>query len=147
MTGNPKVIAGLTSVLLLLEKTFEQLHNQEHLWEHLEYPGLEEWFDEANRDVWKLHHKVIKRIFALGGEAIGVTDNEADAFTKALQSFQALHEQCQAIYDAAEADDDYVTTKMLMKVQKTLEGWINAAEAKLGQISRLGSENFMTGQI
>lgn len=147
MTGNPKVIEGLLTVMGMMERTYESLHNQEHCWENLEYPGLEEWFDEANRDLWKLHHKVIKRIFALGGQPEGVTEDETEAFSKALQAFQALHEQCQAIYEAAEADDDYVTIKALQKIQKCLEGWINAAEAKLGQVGRLGSENFMTEQM
>ena len=127
----------------------EQLHDQEHLWEAEKYGKLEDWWDEANRDMWDLHHKFLKRIYKLGGQPPDVTDNELDAYKRALNGFKALHSECQRLYELTEAEDydeDYVTQKMLMKVQKELESWIAETEARIKQVKRLG-DTFMGEQM
>jgi len=151
MTGNPDVISGILASLAGFNVAFEKLHNQEHLWESEGFGKLETWWDEANRDLWKLHHKLLVRLYKLGGKPEGVTTDPVAAFTTALTLFQGLHEQCQTIYAAAEADNDYVTTLKLSKIQAELEAWIVSTEKKLKQLKMLDPvakpTPFMTEQL
>ena len=140
------VIDALLKVKGLLVEAYEPIHSQEHLWEVLEYPGLEKWFDKLNRDLWCLHHRILKRVFKLGGRPDGVTDDESAAFNKALSLLQGIHAACQEVYDVAEEADDYVTEGKLEDIQGDVEAWIVSARAKLAQIERL-KEGFMEEQL
>lgn len=151
MQGSDKVIAGLIDLMGSLNTCFDSLHDQEHRWEQLGYGDLEKWWDKANRSIWKLHHKALKRVFALGGD-VGTTDDPVRAFTLALTALNALHAQCQDLYALAEADGDYVTgDKVLTTIQAELESMINSTERKLGQLATLKPANpitpFMTEQM
>lgn len=146
MTGSPEVITGLLAALAASKEAFDSLHNQEHKWEVDGYGKLEGWFDDANRTVWGLHHRLLKRLFKLGGAPEGVTSDPKEAFTKALIAFQGLHDVCQAIYAAAEADNDYVTTDKLAEVQACIESCMVKCEKKLRQIETLGTE-FLAEQM
>src|SRR5271157_3616761 len=131
MTGSPEVIASLLRLKDLTNEVHDRLHDQEHLWEALEYHKLEKTWDKANRDVWDdLHHRFLRRAYDLGARPDGVSDDVAAAYSRALQGFQSIHTECQQLYELVEVDRDYVTTKMLMKVQKEIEEWINYFEAK-----------------
>ena len=153
MNGSPKVIASLLKLKDLTNEIHDRLHDQEHLWEALEYRKLEKVFDKANRDVWDdLHHRFLRRAYDLGGRPEGVSDDVATAYSRALDGFNRIHEECQQLYELVEADRDYVTTKMLMKVQKEVEEWINYFEAKLAQVRALKDEDgsdrsFMAEQL
>ena len=148
MKTSPKVIESLLRLKNLTNEIYDQLHDQEHCWELLEYPKLEKLWDKANRDVWDdLHHKFLKRIFALGGTIEGVSSDVKSAYLAALTNFNAIHEECQKLYDLVEEDDDYVTTKLLMKAQKLVEEWINYFEAKLAQLETIDRSDFMTEQM
>lgn len=148
MIGSPKVVAALLSLKELSSQVRIRLHDQEHLWEAMEYHRLEKVFDQANRDVWdEIHHRFLRRAYDLGGRPDGVSEDPATAYSSALKEFNALHEACQGLYELVEADGDYVTEKMLMKVQKEVEAWINYFEAKLTQVRSLGSKPFMSEQM
>ena len=152
MTGSPEVIAGLLRALYAANAAFEPLHNQEHLWETDGYPELEKWFDKANRAVWRdVHHRLLKRLYKLGGMPPGVTRDPVEAFSKALTLWQDIHKACQDIYAVAEADGDYVTTDKLAEIQAVIEGWIVSAERKLRQLKTLDPKApttpFMTEQM
>jgi len=141
------VITGLESVERLLVQAFEQLHSQEHFWEKAEYPKLEKVWDEANRDAWKLHHVILKRLFKLGATPDGVTEDETEAFRKALALWQNIHAACQTVYDAADEADDYVTIAKLQDVQTEVESWIVYLQARLDQITKLSPSEFMSEQM
>ncbi len=137
MTGSPEVLKTLTAALVTAGEAFDALHNQEHLWEHEGFGSLEDWFDEANRDVWCIHHKLLKRVYKLGGWPEGVTDDPEEAFRNALKAFADLHDACKAVQDAADEADDSVTDDKLVKLLAKIESWIVAAEEQLKKIARL----------
>lgn len=148
MNGSPEVIAGLSRIKALTSEVHEALHDQEHLWEGLEYPKLEKVWDEANREVWDdLHHKFLKRLIALGGRTANMTENVAESYSRAIKLFSSLHDECQRLYMIVEEDDDYVTQKLLMKVQKKIESWITYLEAKLAQVPKPDPTDFMMEQM
>lgn len=133
----PETAEALLALKDLLAEFHEALHDQEHCWEDAEYPKLERWWDEANRDIWCLHHKVLKRAFDCGGRPQTCTDDEEKAYAAALAGFQRAHRQCQVVYEASEKENDYVTSMIAAKVQKKLESWIADTVAKLKQVRRL----------
>lgn len=148
MTGSQTVIDGLLRLKQLANDVHDRLHDQEHLWEAIEYPKLEKVWDEANREVWdSIHHKFLRRLYDLGGRPPGVTDDPVMAYSRALKEFNDLHEECQRLYSVVEEDDDYVTQKILMKTQKTIEDWIGYFEAKLYQVRTLDRSDFMAEQM
>lgn len=148
MKSSPEIIAALTRLKEMSALFCGALHDQEHLWEHAEYPKLEKVWDEANREVWEcLHHKFLKRIYDLGGEPAGVTLDIVQAYKKALEGFSDLHAECQKVYELVEDDDDYVTEKLLMKTQAKIECWINYFEAKLAQVAVVKVPEFMAEQM
>lgn len=148
MNGSPKVIESLARITEMTARLTDKVHDQEHYWEHLEYPKLESVFDEMNRKLWdKIHHRLLKRLFDLGGTPEDVTDDPAKAYRAALQGFSAVHEECQKLYDLVDEDDDYVTIKMLSKVQACVESWINYLEAKIAQVERIGTSEFLGEQL
>lgn len=148
MTGSLEITAGLIALTRLTSKVHDQLHDQEHFWESLEYGKLEDVWDEANRAVWdKIHHKLLRRAYALGGRPEGVSDNAEDAYRNAIEGLNEVHRECQKLYDFVEADDDYVTERILMKAQKQVEDWITYFEAKLAQVRKLESTAFMSEQM
>lgn len=148
MTGSPKIVEALLALKELSSTVRGHLHDQEHLWEAMEYHKLEKVFDQANREVWDdIHHRLLKRAYDLGGRPEGVSEDPAGAYSAALQDFTALHEACQELYELVEDDGDYVTEKMLMKIQKEVEAWINYFEAKLAQVRNLGPKPFLSEQM
>lgn len=149
MTGSPEVIEMLLRLTRLSAEVHNALHDQEHAWEAAEYPKLEKVWDEANREVWdKVHHRFLKRLYDLGSSPSNVTrENVAQAYSRALEGFNSLHAECQRLYDLVEEDDDYVTEKLAMKVQKILESWINYFEAKLAQARTLDRSDFLAEQL
>src|SRR5208337_5227564 len=89
MTDSPEIIAGLLKLKDLTNEVHDRLHDQEHLWEACEYPKLEHKWDKANRDIWDdIHHKFLRRIFALGGRPNGVKEDPATASPRASQGFE-----------------------------------------------------------
>jgi hypothetical protein len=140
MIGSDALISGIIAALLKSKDAFDTLHNQEHAWECDGFKDLEKWWDEANRDVWRIHHRLLKRLYKLGGKPAGVTADPVEAFTAALSLFQGLHEACQGLYAAAESDKDYVTSLKLAEIQTEIESWIVSAEKHLNQISKLDPE-------
>src|SRR5208282_5368911 len=74
VTGNPEIIAGLIKLKELTNEVHDRLHDQEHLWEALEFPKLEKKWDKGNREMWDdLHHPFLRRALQLGGRPSGVT--------------------------------------------------------------------------
>src|SRR5208282_1458492 len=129
--------SGLAAALVKTKDAFDALHNQEHSWECDGFGKLEKWWDEANRDVWKIHHRLLKRLYKLGGKPEGVTADPVEAFSAALRIFQGLHVTCQQLYEAAESDDDYVTSLKLAEIQTEIEDWLVSAEKHLNQLATL----------
>lgn len=137
MEGDPKVIAGLVKAREAILEAFCWLHDQEHKWEVEGFDKLEDWFDDANRDLWDLHHKLLKRIYALGGTPEGVVDDAQESLVKAATLLEAAHKACQEVYEAVDEADDYVTEEKLASVQKVIEGWLVSADKRIKQIRRL----------
>ncbi len=149
MKNSESVIAGLLRLKDLTNEVHDRLHDQEHLWEAIEYPRLEKKWDKANRELWDdIHHKFLRRAFALGGRPNGVTEDPATAYTRAIQGYQAIHQECAKLYEIAEkSPSDYVTIKLLMGVQKDVEEWLAYFEAKRAQVLALKPEGFLPEQM
>jgi len=149
MKNSEQVIAGLMKLKDLTNEVHDRLHDQEHLWEACEYPKLEHKWDKANRDIWDgVHHKFLRRIFALGGRPNGVTEDPATAYTRAIQGFEAIHQECAKLYKVAETEpSDYVTVKLLMSVQKDVEKWLAYLKAKRAQVLAFKPEGFLPEQM
>lgn len=149
MTGtSQELLEGLLRLKNLANDVHDRLHDQEHLWESIEYPKLEKVWDEANREVWDcIHHKFLRRLYDLGGRPPGVTDDPVMAYSRALEEFNNLHAECQELYAIVEEEYDHVTEKMLQKIQKKIEGWIGYLEAKLAQARILDRSDFMAEQM
>ena len=147
MTDSPEIIAGLLKLRDLTNEVHDRLHDQEHLWEAVEFPKLEKVWDEANRDIWdRMHHRFLRRLLALGGRPPGVTEDPVTAYIRALHGLNTIHQECRSLYEVVDKADDYVTLEMLMKVQKEVESWIRYFAAKLGQARSMKSA-FMPEQM
>lgn len=146
-TVNP-LVSSLLNLKDLTSQVHEALHDQEHYWESAEYHKLEKVWDKANREVWdKIHHKVLRRLYDLDGKPEGVADDIADAYKNAISSYQKIHDACQSLYDQAEQANDYVTLRMLMKIQTLVEEWIDYFNAKQDQAYELDRSDFMSEQM
>ena len=131
------LVVGLLGLKTQMESIVVRLHDQEHCWEYAQYPKLESVWDEANRDVWnKMHHCILKRALKLGATLPATTTEPISAYQAAISDFNSIHEACQALYDIADRDDDYVTIALLAKVQRKVESWIAYLEGKLAQVTR-----------
>ncbi len=77
-----------------------------------------------------------------------MTEDPATAYTRAIQGYQAIHQECAKLYEIAEkSPSDYVTIKLLMGVQKDVEEWLAYFEAKRAQVLALKPEGFLPEQM
>lgn len=137
MEGDPKVIEGLQKAREAILTAFAWLHDQEHYWEIEGFDKLEDFFDDVNRELWCLNHKLLKRIYALGGKPEGVVEGAQESIVKAAGLLEAAHKACQEVYEAVETAGDYVTEDKLEGVQKCLEHCMVKADKRVKQINRL----------
>lgn len=137
MEGDPNVIAGLQKAREAILAAFAWMHDQEHKWELEGFDKLEDWFDDVNRELWCLNHKLLKRIYALGGTPDGVLDDAQESVVKAAGLLEAAHKACQEAYAAVDKADDYVTEDKLAGIQKCLEHCMVRADKRIAQIRRL----------
>lgn len=150
MQGSQAVIDALNNVLGHGMALHQQAHFQEHKFELMKY-GFSQWWDKIETQAHdKLNHFTIDRIALLGGEPtpswafpIIVRTDVGGALDATLAALSKTHAAYRAACDVAEADDDYVTEKMIWCHLEHIEKWIGKFESRKAQYDRLGQTAFM----
>jgi bacterioferritin (cytochrome b1) len=155
MQGSQLVIDGLQAVFHNLLSLEQQAHLQEHRFESMRY-SFSNWFhaiEEKGHE--NLIHPVLDRIHALGGTPLSryawevppSTPDVAPAMRETLSSLQAVHRAYNQACEYAEADDDYVTEKMIHEHLCWVEKKMNKFEARIAQCDKLGERAFLAEHI
>lgn len=150
MQGSETVITALNNIFAHTLALHQQAHLQEHRFELMGY-SFSSWWDKIETESHDcLTHYVLNRIGLLGGTpvpqwafAIKFSDDVGEAISITLKALQKTHEAYNVACDAAEADDDYVTEKMIWKHLKKLEGWTAKFEARKAQFDKVGETAFL----
>jgi len=150
MQGNALVIACLNECSAAILALHQSAHLQEH-WYETKGWAFSDWFDKIETESHnKCLHHVWSRINQLGGKILpawawtpAYEEEIGPAMQAMLKGLQDVHGAYNKACEAAEADDDYVTEKMIWKHLKWVEERMTKFEARIGQLEKVGQKAFL----
>ena len=157
MTGNPEVIKAMLDQYLRLMALQEQAHQQEHWYECARFGRIARWFHKVEQcGHERLVHPFMNRVNALGGrlnsgyaftpEVFEVLDLDR-ACESTLRRLDEIHAGFIAICNAAESSDDYVTERMVWKMQEWVEKQQRKFSTRLEKIRLLTVKGFLQEMV
>ena len=154
MESTAEVLESLDNVYHNLISCEAQAHLQEHAFEADGW-GVSKCWDKIESNIHtKCTHKVLNRMFALGGEPTFQPGFEvkyfrndfSEAIAMTISSLEMCQVSIQIAIDAASEDGDCVTECMLYKCQKWIEKKICKFEGLAKRFGVLGPM-VMTGDV
>lgn len=154
MQGSTEVLDALNNVYHCLVSCEAQAHLQEHYLESEGWGGSKYWDEIETKVHTKCTHKILDRMFALGGsptfelgfEVKYHRDDFSSAISETVVSLEHCETSIQSAVDAAEADGDCVTECLLYKCLKWIEGQICKFEGLAKRFGAIGPI-VMTGDL
>lgn len=154
MNGSPEVLDSLNNVYHHLISCEAQAHLQEHCLESDGWDSSKYWDCIETNVHTKCTHKVLDRMFALGGsptfepgyEVKYFRDDFSSAIAETILSLERCQLALQEAVSAAEEDGDCVTECMLYKCLKWVEKQICKFEGLAKRFGALGPMA-MTGDV
>lgn len=153
MNGSPEVLAALDNVYHCLISCEAQAHLQEHVLEADGWEGSDYWDCIETKVHVKCTHKILNRMFAIGGvptyaagyEVKYFRDDFSAAIAETILSLEKCQLALQEAVSAAEDDGDCVTECLLYKCLKWVEKRICKFEGLAKRFGEVGPELMLEG--
>ena len=154
MDGSLEVLEALNNVYHCLTSLESQAHLQEHALEADGWGSSKYWDYVETKVHTKCTHKILDRMFALGGnptfesgyEVKYFRDDFSSAIATTIESLSICQDSIQLAIAAAEQDGDCVTECILYKCMKFVEKQICVFEGLAKRFGALGPMA-MTGDV
>jgi bacterioferritin len=152
--GNPQIIADLNKLLKNELTAINQYFLHARMMNHWGFERLGKKIYEESIGEMKHADRLIQRILLLDGlpnlqdlGRLGIGETVAECLKSDLQLESAARNDVVAAVARCEAENDFVSREIIVRILEDSEDHIDFLETELGLMEKVGEQNYLQSQI